>query len=183
MVQQQCWSLEVWSTQNLFLQWIFAEFPWMLKLFFESPESWGRFSIEHMFLSVGFILRTQQWRGLSKMKMQRQARNKEKITAANLGGVSEKKFNPESGSINASRVERNLRQIPWMVGGVWKPLWMMVDSIWCVGVHCDLFPPSSTWTVPSLKVIFPLSHSSTCSSFLSFMPSWNDTFEMVSGLF
>lgn len=29
---------------------------------------------------------------------------------------------------------------------------MMVDSIWCVGVHCDLFPPSSTPTVP--KVIY-----------------------------
>lgn len=107
-----------------------------------------------VFLSVGFILRTWQWRGLSKVKKQKQGRNKPQ----QVGGVSEKKFNPHSGSINASRVEGNLRQIPWVVGGVWKPLWMMVDSIWCVGVHCDLFPPSSTWTVPSLKVIFPLGY-------------------------
>lgn len=158
---------------------MFAEFPWMLKRFFEPPESWRRFSTEHVtvFLSVGFILRTRLLRGLRKVKKQRQARNK----SQQVGGVSEKKFKPQSGSINASRVERNLRQIPWVVGGVWKPLWMMVDSIWCVGGHCDLFPPSSTSTVP--KVIFPLSYSSTCSSFLCFTPSWNDAFEMVSGLF
>lgn len=180
MVQQQCWNSQIWRTQNWPLQWLFGEFPWMLKLFSEPPESW-RFSIEHVtvLLSVGFILRTRQLRGLRKVKKQRQARKK----SQQAGGVSEKKFKPQSGSINASRVERNLRQIPRMVGGVWEPLWMMVDSIRCVGVHCDLFPPSSTRTIPSLKDIFPLSYSSACSSFLSFTPSWNETFEMDPGLF
>lgn len=140
-MQQQCWNLQIWSTQIWPLQWIFGEFPWMLKLFSEPPESW-RFSIEHVtvFLSVGFILRTWQSRGLRKVKKPRQARNK----SQQAGGVSEKKFKPQSGSINASRVERNLRQIPWMVGGVWEPLWMMVDSIRCVGAHCDVSPQQHT---------------------------------------
>lgn len=69
------------------LQWIFAEFPWSLNPFFDHPEFWTRFSIEHVngFLSVGFILRVWQLREWHKVK--KQTKNK----LQQVGGVCRQK--------------------------------------------------------------------------------------------